>query len=124
MFQYHIKVVGTEFVYLNGSSVNTNQFSVTENERDISPQLGGQVGGIPGIFMNYDISPMRVINTESQKAFAHFLTDGPCPILTFSVCAIVGGIVTIAGLLDAFIYNNGRGLGKNIPVPLTPTTPF
>jgi len=31
MFQYFIKVVPTDFIYLNGTVLKTNQFSFTEN---------------------------------------------------------------------------------------------
>lgn len=36
-----------------------------------------------------------VIHRESRQSFAHFLT---------STCAIIGGVLTIAGLLDSFVY--------------------
>lgn len=47
MFQYFVKVVGTRFSYLNKSKIDTNQYSVTENERDLSV---GTIGGVPGNF--------------------------------------------------------------------------
>ncbi|KNC98781.1 uncharacterized protein SPPG_05760 [Spizellomyces punctatus DAOM BR117] len=93
MFQYYIKVVSTRFNYMNGTVIHTNQFSATEHERDTTPRTGG--GGLPGIFFNYDISPMLVTYTEYQKPFSHFLTD---------VCAVVGGVFTVAGIVDSFIY--------------------
>ena len=34
MFQYFVKVVPTDFVYLNGTVLKTNQFSYTENAMD------------------------------------------------------------------------------------------
>lgn len=49
LYQYFVKVVGTKFVHLNGTQISTNQFSVTENERDISPKGLGSAVGIPGI---------------------------------------------------------------------------
>ncbi|KAJ3222775.1 hypothetical protein HK099_001943 [Clydaea vesicula] len=104
MFQYFVKVVGTEFNFMNGTKAQTNQFSVTENERDVSPQVGSG-GGIPGVFFNYEISPMLVVYKEYQKPFAHFLTD---------VCAIVGGIFTVASMLDGFIYNAEKSLKKKL----------
>lgn len=58
-----------------------------------------------GIFFNYEISPMLVIYTESKKPFAHFLTD---------VCAIVGGIFTVAGLVDGFIYTAERTFKRKL----------
>jgi len=43
--------------------------------------------------------------TESRKSFAHFLT---------SVCAIIGGVFTVAGILDSFIYHSMRSLKKKV----------
>ena len=60
---------------------------------------------IIGVFFNYDISPMLIINREERKSFTHFLTG---------VCAIVGGIFTVAGILDGFIYNAEKTLKKKV----------
>lgn len=99
--QYFLKVVSTKFVSLTGEELNTHQYSVTEYERDLSKgnkpgkdELGHQTShgyaGVPGLFFSYEISPMLVIHTETRQSFAHFLTD---------TCAIVGGILTVAGLI-------------------------
>ncbi|KAI8998364.1 endoplasmic reticulum vesicle transporter-domain-containing protein [Gaertneriomyces semiglobifer] len=103
MYQYYIKVVSTRFQFMNGTVVNTNQFSATEHQRDTNPRHGG--AGLPGIFFNYDISPMLVTYTEYQKPFSHFLTD---------VCAVVGGIFTVAGIVDSFIYTAERTIKKKL----------
>lgn len=50
----------------------------------------------PGVFINIDVSPMQIIHTEKRKPFAHFLT-------TF--CAIIGGVLTVASLVDSALYN-------------------
>lgn len=96
-FQYFIKVVPTQVNYLNGSTLLTNQYSVTQHQKS----KGGQT--VPGMFFNYDIAPMRVIYTEYQKPFSSFLTD---------VCAILGGVFTVAGFLDAFLFSAERALKK------------
>jgi hypothetical protein len=44
----------------------------------------------------YDLSPIMVKFTEKQRSFAHFLT---------SVCAIVGGVFTVAGIIDSLVYH-------------------
>lgn len=43
---------------------------------------------------NYEISPLMVIHREERQSFAHFLT---------STCAIVGGVLTVASLIDGFV---------------------
>ncbi|KNZ47073.1 uncharacterized protein VP01_66g5 [Puccinia sorghi] len=106
MFQYFLKVVGTQFQLLDGQVAKTHQYSVTQYERDLedseksdADELGHLTthgrSGVPGVFFNYEISPMQVVHQEYRQSFAHFAT---------STCAIVGGVLTIAGLLDSFVY--------------------
>ncbi|KAL2915094.1 ER-derived vesicles protein erv46 [Polyrhizophydium stewartii] len=62
------------------------------------------------VFFNFEISPMLVKYKEFRKPFTHFLTD---------LCAIVGGVFTVAGMIDGFLYATQRSLkaktelGKN-----------
>ena len=59
---------------------------------------------LPGVFFIYDISPIKVKFTEKQQSFTYFLT---------SLCAIVGGVFTVAGIIDAAIYSlGGPGSGR------------
>ena len=53
---------------------------------------------LPGVFFIYDISPIKVKFTEKQQSFTYFLT---------SLCAIVGGVFTVAGIVDAILYQGG-----------------
>ena len=48
---------------------------------------------------------MLVRLTEYRHSFTHFLTN---------VCAIVGGVFTVAGMLDGMLYHSGRVLKKKI----------
>lgn len=102
MFQYFLKVVPTSYTSLSGRRILTNQFSVTENERILAQSSGN---GLPGVFFFYDISPLKVIYIEEKVSFLHFLT---------SVCAIVGGVFTVSGIVDSFIYHGHRALKKKI----------
>ncbi|AFR97842.1 COPII-coated vesicle component Erv46 [Cryptococcus neoformans] len=114
MFQYFLKVVSTNFISLNGEEIPSHQYSVTQYERDL--RTGNAPGkdahghmtshgmmGVPGVFFNYEISPMKVIHTEERQSFAHFLT---------STCAIVGGVLTVASLVDSFIFSSSKRLKK------------
>lgn len=103
MYQYFVKIVPTMYRKLNGEVVRTNQFSVTKHKRVIR-QVSGE-HGLPGVFVLYEFSPMVVQYTESRRSFMHFLTG---------VCAIVGGIFTVAGLVDSMIYHSARALQKKI----------
>jgi hypothetical protein len=41
--------------------------------------------------------------TEKRPSFTYFLT---------SLCAIVGGVFTVAGIVDSVLYNFGRSGGE------------
>ena len=65
------------------------------------PLLQGFV--LPGVFFIYDISPIMVKFTEKRQTLSYFLT---------SLCAIVGGVFTVAGIIDGAIYHSGSMLKR------------
>ena len=94
-YNYFLKIVPTTYEYLDGRIVNnTYQYSVTRSAKKISSQgpMGSQ---LPGIFISYEIAPIMVKFIEKSKSFSHFLT---------SCCAIIGGLFTVAGMLDAAVF--------------------
>ncbi|XP_060692183.1 endoplasmic reticulum-Golgi intermediate compartment protein 3 isoform X2 [Hemiscyllium ocellatum] len=103
MFQYFVKIVPTIYVKLDGEVVRTNQFSVTRHEKVANGLIGDQ--GLPGVFVLYELSPMMVKFTEKHRSFTHFLTG---------VCAIIGGVFTVASLIDSLIYHSARAIQKKI----------
>lgn len=105
MYQYFIKIVPTTYLKLDNSIIHSNQYSVTKHQKKVSTTspLGDQ--GLPGVFILYELSPLMVKYTEKSRSFMHFLTG---------VCAIVGGIFTVAGLIDSMIYHSSRALQKKI----------
>mmetsp|Transcript_6945 Transcript_6945/g.14291 ORF Transcript_6945/g.14291 Transcript_6945/m.14291 type:complete len:411 (+) Transcript_6945:81-1313(+) len=95
MYQYYFKIVPTLVKFRNGTSIQTNQYSVTEHMRHVNPGSGR---GLPGVFFFYEISPLHVEIVEGyRKGYIAFFT---------SVCAIVGGVVTTMGLLDQLLYSH------------------
>jgi len=98
MFHYYIKLIPTLF---EGSDrvVYTHQYSVTDKDKNAMVRKG-DLSGLPGLFLVYEFSPFLVRKTEKSEPFSHFLT---------SVCAIIGGVYTVAGMVDAVLY---RSLGK------------
>ncbi|KAG5544302.1 hypothetical protein RHGRI_016898 [Rhododendron griersonianum] len=104
MYQYFVKVVPTVYTDVSGHIIQSNQFSVTEHFR--SGQVG-QLQSLPGVFFFYDLSPIKVTFTEEHISFLHFLT---------SVCAIVGGVFTVSGILDSFIYHGQRAIKKKMEI--------
>mmetsp|Transcript_74932 Transcript_74932/g.242293 ORF Transcript_74932/g.242293 Transcript_74932/m.242293 type:complete len:364 (+) Transcript_74932:62-1153(+) len=96
MFHYYIKLVPTLFT---GSDrvVYTHQYSVTDNDKNVMVKKG-ELAGLPGVFLVYEFTPFMVQKIEKTVPLSHFLT---------SVCAIIGGTFTVAGMIDALLY---RGL--------------
>ncbi|XP_034977530.1 endoplasmic reticulum-Golgi intermediate compartment protein 3 isoform X3 [Zootoca vivipara] len=108
MFQYFVKVVPTVYMKVDGEVVRSNQFSVTRHEKVANGLIGDQ--GLPGVFVLYELSPMMVKLTEKHRSFTHFLTG---------VCAIIGGVFTVAGLIDSLIYHSARVIQKKIELGKT-----
>lgn len=100
MYQYFIKVVPTVYTDVRGNKIQTNQFSVTEHFRTIE---FGTARALPGVFFFYDLSPIKVNFDQTKTSFLHFLTN---------VCAIVGGVFTVSGIIDAFVYHGNKAIQK------------
>lgn len=90
-FRYFIKVVSTTMNYRDGNVINTNQYSVTQHDEDLNERSQS----LPGVFFHFEISPLIVVYNELAKPLSGFLT---------SICAILGGIYTIAKILDSLLY--------------------
>lgn len=60
---------------------------------------------LPGMFVFYDINPIQVRFEERKETFTHFIT---------SVCAIVGGVFTVSGIVDSFVYHGHKALKKKL----------
>ena len=100
VFQYFVKVVPTTYSFASPKqrTIDSCQYSVTDQFKSAHDPTKGFV--LPGVFFIYDISPIMVKFTEKQPSFTYFLT---------SLCAIVGGVFTVAGIIDSAIYGASRG---------------
>lgn len=84
----------------------TNQFSATNQFRPAI--VNGQRQNIlPGVFFVYDVSPFQVTVTEVRTPLLHVLT---------STFAILGGILTLARLLDALLYQGHKAARSRMGV--------
>lgn len=102
MYQYFIKVVPTIYTDIRGHTIQSNQFSVTEHFRSAEP---GRPHSLPGVYFFYDLSPIKVTSKEEHSSFLHFMTN---------ICAIVGGIFTVSGIIDSFVYHGHRAIKKKM----------
>jgi len=103
MYQYFVKVVPTIYTDIRGRKIHSNQFSVTEHFREAV----GLPRPPPGVYFFYEFSPIQVDFTEENTSLLHFLTN---------ICAIVGGIFTVAGIIDSFVYHGHRAIKKKMEI--------
>lgn len=54
---------------------------------------------MPGVYFVYDFSPLRSVITETHLPFFELCT---------SLCAILGGVFTVMGMVDSFFYSLGK----------------
>ncbi len=103
MFQYYLKIVPTTYARADGSVFLTNQYSVTRHQKVVSLMSGES--GMPGVFFSYELAPFMVKYSEKEKSLGHFATG---------LCAIIGGVFTVAGILDKMIYSSARIVQKKL----------
>lgn len=101
-YKYFLKVVPTLYVDLHEREISTNQFSVTEHATQTNFLSSAD---LPGVFFYYDLSPIKVMFKEHQTLFLHFVTN---------VCAIVGGVFTVSGIIDGLFYHTHKLIKKKI----------
>ncbi len=102
MYQYYIKVVPTRYKFLNGSVIESNQYSVTEYMRHLAPGSGR---GLPGVYFYYEVSPIQAFVEERRAGLLRFVTG---------VCAILGGSYTVMGMIDALFESLRQYFFKGI----------
>lgn len=100
--RYFLKVVPTTYEFVGGKSVHTNQFSVTQYFKALSSE--GAAAMLPCITFAFELTPLRVKKTEQRAGtFVGFLTRA---------AALIGGLFTVAGILDSVLYQSTRHLEK------------
>lgn len=99
IFEYYTKVVPTTYVPLDRPPLHVYQFTANSN-RIVNQQM-------PSLYLRYDFSPVTVRYTEKRESVSHFLVQ---------VCAVVGGIFTVAGILDALLHKSIVHLAKKAQI--------
>jgi len=93
LYEYYLKVVPTTYVDIEGNTLSAHQFTSNSNE-NINNNM------ISTIFFRYDISPILIKITQYREIFFHFFIQ---------ICAIVGGMFTVMGIIDHLLYKLTRG---------------
>lgn len=88
IYEYYLKVVPSIYQDINDSEFKAHQFTANSNTVEFNMI-------VPTIFFRYDISPILVRIVQYKQKFFHFFIQ---------ICAIVGGIYTVTGILDSLIH--------------------
>ncbi|EDO15046.1 hypothetical protein Kpol_367p1 [Vanderwaltozyma polyspora DSM 70294] len=104
-FIYFAKIVPTRFEYLNKQAQETSQLVVTSHMKpigdatDYSTTMNSRQG-IPGLFIDYEISPLKVINREQHATtWSGFLLN---------CITSIGGILAVGTVADKIVHATQR----------------
>lgn len=89
---YFLKIVPAVHIDLNGMESYPYQYTFAHRS---NIQYGPNRRVNPAIWFKYELTPITVKYTEVKEPLYSFLT---------SVCAIVGGTFTVAGILDSMFF--------------------
>lgn len=63
-------------------------------------------GGVhPAAKFSHDMSAIQIVVTEQPKQFYRFVT---------STCAVIGGVFTVAGIVDGLVHSGRQVLKKKV----------
>lgn len=93
--EHYLQVVKTE--------VTTSSYKLLEEYEYTSHSSLIHSFDIPVAKFHYEFSPMQILVSEDSKSFSHFITN---------VCAIIGGVFTVAGILDSILHNTMKAIKK------------
>lgn len=100
-FEHHMQVVLTSIEPRHhNSEARFDAYEYTVHSHMYNPEFEQT----PSAKFSYDMSPVQIVVTEKPKALYHFIT---------TLCAIIGGVFTVAGILDG-VVNAGVGLRKKL----------
>jgi hypothetical protein len=93
--EHYVKVVHTTYHKLNSKSpLSTYQYTTTDTEYVEHP---------PSAKFSFDLSPTQIVVKQTRQPLSTFVT---------SVCAIIGGVFTVIGLVDSVLYHSLSVLKK------------
>merc|ERR1712037_384872 len=96
--EHYLKVVRTTYSFQKDRRLDMYQYTANGNNYQDGDSL-------PAAVFSYDISPMQVLIAEESESFAIFLTQ---------ICAIIGGVFTVTGLLDGIVYHGSATLKRKM----------
>uniref|UniRef100_A0A0K0E9C5 Endoplasmic reticulum-Golgi intermediate compartment protein 3 n=1 Tax=Strongyloides stercoralis TaxID=6248 RepID=A0A0K0E9C5_STRER len=101
MHNYYAKIVPISYTYINNKyEIFSYQFSATHIKKEVQQSQTG----LPGFFFLYEFSPIMVKYEEYYESFGRYAVN---------LCAIIGGVYTVAALVDSFAYKSIRIIKKD-----------
>ncbi|KAH7285273.1 hypothetical protein KP509_33G019900 [Ceratopteris richardii] len=95
--EHYLQVVKTEVLSTKFHESVLETYDYTVHSNVVQTQT------IPTAKFHYELSPMQVLVKETPKSFSHFITN---------VCAIIGGVFTVAGIMDSMLHGAMRMMKK------------
>ncbi|WKY16545.1 hypothetical protein Q1695_001306 [Nippostrongylus brasiliensis] len=90
--EYILKIVPCVYEDISGHTWNSYQYTFARKDF-LAYHHTGRV--IPAVWFRYSLQPFTIKHTESRQSFYLFIT---------SVCAVVGGTFTVAGIIDSTFF--------------------
>lgn len=97
-WEYFLDIVPTTY---EGNIVSTHTYQFTANNHSTVTHAHGMAS----VTFRYQISPITVRYYPYRPSFSHFLTY---------ICAIVGGVFTVAGLVSRFVLTSTAQVQKHV----------
>merc|ERR1712070_1098797 len=94
--EHYVKVVHSKMDLLSYPEFSVYQMQAHSN-------AFAEEGTLPTTKISYDVSPLNVQLKETRRSTAEFLT---------SLCAIIGGVFTVIGLIDSVLFHGGKFVKK------------
>lgn len=90
--EYILKIVPSVHEDYSGNILNSYQYTFGHKSY-ITYHHSGKI--IPAVWFKYELQPITLKQTEQRQSFYAFLT---------SICAVVGGTFTVAGIIDSTFF--------------------
>ena len=88
--QYYLKIVPTKFLTYSSKEINNYQYTYNYFAENAMHEM-------PALYFRYDLSPITVEYKQYKETFLNFFIN---------ICAIIGGVFTITGIIDAIIHKS------------------
>ncbi len=95
--EHFVRVVGARF------NLHGQQDAVATYKYSVNSHMFLDSEKPPAAVFSYDLSPLSVVTTEDFVPLYKFVT---------SLCAIVGGVFTVLGLLDSIVYKGMKSVQR------------